>query len=67
MKFNKKEKIRKFGERTGFILMYIIFTTILYFVLKFLNKISNLNYFYVLNFTLSITLLGILLKVYLDR
>lgn len=66
MKFNKKEKIKKFGEKAGFILMYFIFTTLLYFILKFLNKIPNWNYFHILLLTFFIMLIGILLKWFLE-
>jgi len=67
MDFNKKENTRKLGERIGFILMYFIFTTLLYFVLKFLGRIPNWNYFHIVFLTLAITLTGILLDKILRR
>ena len=40
MKFNtEKGKSERVGEIVGYVLMYLIFTTILYFILKLLNLI----------------------------
>lgn len=67
MEFNKKENAIKLGEKIGFILMYLVFTTLLYFFLKFLNKIPDWNYFHVALLTLAITLTGILIKKVLNN
>jgi hypothetical protein len=53
----------KAGEITGFILMFFVSSTILYFVLKFLNKLpDSWNYLHVLGLVFAITLTGILIK-----
>jgi len=53
----------KAGEITGFILMFFLSSTILYFALKFLNKLPHSwNYFNVLALVFAITLTGTLIK-----
>jgi len=53
----------KFGKAIAFIMMYFIFTTIFYFLLKFINKFpDNWNYFHIANITLFLILIGFLLK-----
>tara|TARA_Y100000310_G_scaffold336305_1_gene420453 strand:- start:509 stop:709 length:201 start_codon:yes stop_codon:yes gene_type:complete len=59
-------KVKKTGKVIGFLVMYIIFTTILYFILKLLGKLpENWNYMYVVLITIFIVLLGILIKLLL--
>ena len=59
-------KSKKRGEKIGYVIMYFIFTTILYFILKLLDKIpDSWTYFHVLSLTLSIVLLGTLIKLLL--
>ena len=53
----------KIGEKFGFVLMFVVSTTILFFVLKLLKKMpSGWNYFHVLVLVLSITLAGAFIK-----
>lgn len=55
--------LEKLGEKMGFVLMLTLSAVILFFILKILNKISNNgDFFYVLIFILSVTLVGILIK-----
>lgn len=62
----KGKKTEKFGERVGYIVMYFIFTTFLYFILSFLNKLpENWGYFHVVLLTITIILVGTLLKMLL--
>jgi len=64
--FRQKEKGEKFGKVIGYIIMYFVFTTILYFVFVFLKKLpENWNYFHIILVTIFITLLGSLLKLLL--
>ena len=57
-KSNKKER---FGEKIGYILSYFVFTTILYFLLKLLNKIpSHWTYLHIMVITFLIALIGVL-------
>ena len=65
MDFDKKS-YSKVWEVIGFVVMYLIFTTILYFLLGFLNKIPETwNYFYIAMITMFIVLLGTLIKMLL--
>lgn len=65
MNFEKKEP-EKFGKILGYILMYIVFTTILFFILRLLDKQQGgLNYLIVMAITLSLILIGKLLKLWL--
>jgi len=58
--------MRKIGIWVGYVIMYFIFTTILFFILKLLHKIpENWNYFHVILITLTIVLLGTLIKMLL--
>ncbi len=59
MIFEQDKTIEKYGEKAGFLLSYIIFTTILYFII---NIKSPWSYPQVIILTIAITLLGIILK-----
>lgn len=51
--------MRKIGEIIGYLFMYFLFTTILYFILNFLDKIPKTwNYFHIIILTGVIVLLG---------
>ena len=52
---------KKIGKITGYIIIYFIFTTILFFILS--RKIHNLNYLYTIFISLTIVLLGLLIKL----
>jgi hypothetical protein len=54
------------GEIVGFVLSYALFTTILFFVLTFFQKIpSHWTYFHVMGITSTIVLCGVLLEKWL--
>lgn len=62
----KKSKKEKYIELIGYILMYFIFTTILYFILKSLDKIpERWNYFYIMAITLLIVFIAKLIRRYI--
>ncbi len=62
MKF-KENKTNKEYEYLGYIIMYFIFTTILYLILTFLNKIPETwNYLHVMAITIIIILISRLIK-----
>lgn len=64
MKFEKKSN--KIVQWCGYIAMYFIFTTVLYFLLKFLNKLPETwGYIHVIVITLFMVLLGKLIKMLL--
>ena len=55
--------LEKTGEKFGFVLMFIISATILFFILKILNKTpDNWGYFHILILVFIITLIGIIIK-----
>ena len=56
-------KQNKIAEKAGYIFSYFLFTTILFFILKFLNKLpENWTYFHIMGITLLIIIIGTLLK-----
>lgn len=62
----KRSKKEKYKELIGYILMYFIFTTILYFILKSLDKIpERWNYFYIMIITLLIVFIAKLIRRYI--
>ena len=62
MKFEKDKTPKKFGKNIGYLVAYFIFTTILYFVLKFFDKIpESWTYFHVMGITLIIAVVGYIL------
>ena len=55
----------KLGEAIGFVVMYFIFTTILYFLLIVLEKFpDSWTFLHIIAITLTIVLFGILLKLW---
>lgn len=59
----KQKKTEKIGEIAGFVIMYFIFTTILYFLLYLIHKLpADWTYFHVIIITLFIVLVGALIK-----
>ena len=56
----------KFAEKLGFITAYFVFTTILFYILRFFRRIpQSWTYFHVIIITLIITLIGVIVKRYL--
>lgn len=50
-------------KKLGFVFSYFIFTTVLFFALKFLNKIpEDFSYFYIMLITIGITFLGLIIQ-----
>ncbi|MBI2653406.1 hypothetical protein HYX02_01205 [Candidatus Woesearchaeota archaeon] len=63
MKFEEDKSIGGVGEKIGFVFSYFIFTTILFFILKFTKKLPQAwTYLHIMAITLAIALAGILLK-----
>ncbi len=63
MKFEENKKAEKIGEKTGFIVMYFIFTTFIYLILKLLKKLpENWSYIHITILTLVIVIIGGILK-----
>jgi hypothetical protein len=66
MKLNESQISRKIGAIIGFIVMYLIFTLILFFVLRLLNKIPDTwTIFHLSIITIFIVLIGTLIKLLL--
>ncbi len=65
MNFEVKS-VKSFNKKIGYVFMYLVFTTIFYYILKLLNKIpESWNYLHILPLTLFIVLLGTLIKLLL--
>lgn len=61
--FEQNKAVEKIGKAIGYVLSYIIFTTLLFLALSYLKKMpSSWNYFYVAGITLAITIMGIIIK-----
>ncbi|MBU1201193.1 MAG: hypothetical protein KJ583_04050 [Nanoarchaeota archaeon] len=66
MDFENNNFVFSFGEKVGFLSAYLLFSTIIYFVLVFSKKIVfGSSFFYVILFTLLITLIGVMLRRWL--
>jgi hypothetical protein len=58
--------VEKFGERAGYVVGYFLFTTVLFFILLLLNKISeSFSYIHVMAITFLIAVLGVIVKRFL--
>jgi len=67
MIFEQNNSIERFGEKIGYIFSYFLFTTVLLFILKLLNKIPNSwSYFHIMITAFLITLLGVVIKRFLE-
>ena len=65
MKFEKKQKT---GKIIGYVLMYFVFTTILYFILLILDKLPIFrNYFNVILLTFTLVIIGRGIKYWLGK
>lgn len=63
MQIEKNKLAETFGRIIGYVFAYIVFTTILYFLLRFINKLpSSWTYFHVAGVTICISLIGIIIK-----
>ncbi len=68
MFFEQNNSIERFGEKIGYAFAYFLFTTILFFILKLLNKIpASWSYYNIMVITLVIALLGIVIKRFLNE
>ena len=68
MIFENKTEVERIGKVIGYIIMYFIFTTILYFILKILDKLPGTwDYFHIMAITITIALTGILIKRWLGQ
>ncbi len=61
MDFERKNSSFETGRKAGFIVMYLIFTTILYLILHILNKL-NISYLEVIILTALVVLFGKLIQ-----
>lgn len=60
MQFEPNTTLETWGYRTGFTFSYLVFTTILFFVLTWLDKLPEAwTYFHVMGLTVLIVLLGL--------
>ena len=63
MDFEENKSVAKFGEIIGFLFSYLLFTTILFFALRFTEKIPKWwSVLQIIPITFAIALLGLLLK-----
>ena len=63
MQFEPDTTTEVWGQRTGFIFGYFLFTTILSFALTLTHKIPDTwNYVYIMGITASIAVIGWILK-----
>lgn len=63
MIFEQNKSIENTGEKIGYLFSYILFTTIVFFIFSFLNKLpSNWSFFHITGVTLLIAIIGIIIK-----
>ncbi|MBM3233652.1 hypothetical protein FJZ19_01005 [Candidatus Pacearchaeota archaeon] len=63
MKFEKSNKSKKIAQKLGYLFSYLIFTTILFIILKLLNKLpDSWTYIDIAIITILIVILGNILK-----
>lgn len=66
MIFEKNSRLGNVGETAGFICAYFFFTSMLFIVLTFSNKIPvSWSFFHIMGITIFITAIGAFLKGYL--
>ena len=64
--FKESKLFEKTGKKIGYVFSLFISTTILFFILTFLDKLPSLwSYFYVMAIIFLISLVGIILKHFL--
>lgn len=67
MIFEQNNSIKRLGEKIGYVFSYFLFTAILFFILRLLNKIPSFySYFHIVIITLLIVLIGIIIKRFLE-
>jgi len=68
MKIEEKEQKYNIGKIIGYSLMFFLFTTILYFILLFLEKLPKFGgYFSVILLVLILVLIGRSIKYWLSK
>lgn len=66
MFFKQDESIEELGESVGYVLGYFLFTTVLFFVLSFLNKLPrSWSFFHMMAVTVLISFIGVVAKRFL--
>lgn len=66
MVFEQKGTDEKIGIVVGFIFMYFVFTTILFYILILLEKLpKSWNYFYIMIITAIVVLIGFATRKYI--
>ena len=67
MIFEQNNNIERLGEKIGYVFAYFLFTTVLFLILKLLNKIPNFwSYYNIMAITFVIALIGIVIKRFLE-
>ena len=62
MNFEDNTKVKAIGRYIGFFLGYVLFTSMLFLILRFTGRLLKGSFIHVLIITAVITLTGILLK-----
>lgn len=66
MIFKRNTHLENVGQTTGFICAYFFFTSMLFIILTFFNKIPvSWSFFHIMGVTISIAAIGAILKGYL--
>jgi|TARA_B100001971_G_C18142452_1_gene511129 hypothetical protein len=67
MIFEQNMSIERMGKKLGFIVSYLLFTTILFFILTLLKKIpESWTYIHIMGITILIVLIGAMIKRFLE-
>ncbi len=63
MKFEQNKSVEKWGEKVGYLFSYFLFTTFLYFILSFLDKLPpTWSYYHIMAITFCIALGAIIVR-----
>ena len=63
MQFKQNNALERFGEISGYLFSYFLFTTALFFIFHIMNKLPNNNsYLYMMALTFIIVISGLIIK-----
>jgi|GEM_PF-1922954 len=63
MNFGQDNSTESIGEKVGYVVAYLLFTTILFLVLNLTHKIpDSWSYFHIMGITFSIVLIGTVIR-----
>ncbi|MBW2989033.1 hypothetical protein KY358_01810 [Candidatus Woesearchaeota archaeon] len=62
MQFEYNKLGERVGEKAGYVFSYFLFTTLLFLILLYLDKLRRMNYLQVMGITLLIVTIGAIIR-----